>query len=124
MPPLPDPLPTARRSPGPPAAWGGLGSHSSKRPTWKSAGPTTSAAARSATAGSSRMAGRISTGWRAGAILLTTFVAHLFFPRAEHRLWITCAHFGLAALLVILDWRRLKLLVREEAPPPGSSATG
>ena len=52
--------------------------------------------------------------WRAGAVLLGTFVAHLFFPRAEHRLWIAIAYFVLAAALVILDWRRLKLLVIED----------
>ena len=52
-------------------------------------------------------------GWRAGAVLLGTFVAHLFFPSAEHRLYIAFAYFGLAAMLAILDWRRLKLLVRE-----------
>ena len=52
-------------------------------------------------------------GWRTGAVLLGTFVAHLFFPSAEHRLWIAYAYFGMAAMLVILDWRRIVKLVRE-----------
>ena len=52
--------------------------------------------------------------WRAGAVLLDLFVVHLFFPSAQHRLWITLAYFGLAALLVILDWRRVRSLFREE----------
>ena len=52
--------------------------------------------------------------WRAGAVLLGLFVVHLFFPSAQHRLWITLAYFGLAALLVILDWRRVRSLFREE----------
>ena len=52
-------------------------------------------------------------GWRSGAVLLGTFVAHLFFPNAEHRLWIAYAYFGMAATLAILDWRRIVKLVRE-----------
>ena len=52
-------------------------------------------------------------GWRSGAVLLGTFVAHLFFPSAEHRLWIAYAYFGMAATLAILDWRRIVKLVRE-----------
>ncbi len=52
--------------------------------------------------------------WRAGALLLGLFVAHLFFPSAEHRLWFAFAYLSLAGLLVILDWRRVKYLVREE----------
>lgn len=52
-------------------------------------------------------------GWRSGAVLLGTFVAHLFFPSAEHRLWIAYAYFGMAATLAILDWRRIVKLARE-----------
>ncbi len=52
--------------------------------------------------------------WRAGAALLGLFVVHLFFPQSRHRLWITYGYFGLTMLLIILDWRRAKSLVREE----------
>ena len=48
--------------------------------------------------------------WKAGAALLGTFVAHLFFPQPEHRWWMALAFFGLAALLAVFDRRRLKLL--------------
>ena len=54
--------------------------------------------------------------WRAGAVLLVLFVAHLFFPGAEQRLWITGIYFALSALLVIRDWRRVKFLIREDPP--------
>ncbi len=53
--------------------------------------------------------------WRAGAALLALFVAHLFFPKAEHRLWVAGVYFALAALLVVRDWRRVKFLFREGA---------
>lgn len=52
--------------------------------------------------------------WRAGAALMVLFVAHLFFPKAEHRLWMTGIYFALAALLIIRDWRRVQFLFREE----------
>ena len=52
--------------------------------------------------------------WRAGSALLGLFVVHLFFPQSQHRLWITEGYFGLTILLVVLDWRRVKFLVREE----------
>ena len=54
--------------------------------------------------------------WRAGTVLLGLFVVHLFFPGSQHRLWIAYAYFGLSALLVALDWRRVKFLFREEWP--------
>lgn len=52
--------------------------------------------------------------WRAGAALLGLFVVHLFFPGPQHRLWMAYAYLGLSALLVSLDWRRVKFLFREE----------
>ena len=54
--------------------------------------------------------------WRAGAVLLGLFVVHLFFPGSQHRLWTAYAYFGLSALLVALDWRRVKFLFREDRP--------
>ena len=56
-------------------------------------------------------------GWKAGAALLGTFVAHLFFPQPEHRWWMALACFGLAALLAVWDWRRLRLLFGSAAAP-------
>ena len=50
--------------------------------------------------------------WRAGVVLLGLFVAHLFFPRAEQRLWFTYAYLGLAGVLIVLDWRRVTFLFR------------
>ena len=50
--------------------------------------------------------------WRAGVVLLALFVAHLFFPGAEQRLWFTYAYLGLAGALIVLDWRRVTLLFR------------
>jgi cation:H+ antiporter len=54
--------------------------------------------------------------WKTGALLLTTFVAHLFFPQAQHRLWFAYGFFGLSVITVALDWRRLKYLVKEDQP--------
>ncbi len=54
--------------------------------------------------------------WKTGALLLTTFVAHLFFPQAQHRLWFAYGFFGLSGITVALDWRRLKYLVKEDQP--------
>ncbi len=53
--------------------------------------------------------------WRAGAVFPSLFIVHLFFPSAEARLWIAFVYFGLAALLIILDWRRVRFLFREES---------
>ena len=53
-------------------------------------------------------------GWKTGVALLATFIAHLFFPQPEHRWWVALAFFGLAALLAVLDWRRLPALLRSE----------
>ena len=53
---------------------------------------------------------RGTVGWFPGVALLGTFVAHMFFPREDHRLWMSYAFFGLAALLAIQDWRRLPSL--------------
>ena len=68
--------------------------------------------------------------WKAGAALLGTFVAHLFFPQPEYRWWIALAFFGLAGLLAVFDWRRLPMLLYSEnvgpkeppenRPPPGT----
>ena len=44
---------------------------------------------------------RRTLGWLPGVALLATFVAHMFFPQEEHRLWMALAFFGLAALLAI-----------------------
>ena len=56
--------------------------------------------------------------WRLGAVLPGLFVVHLFFPSAQARLWTAFVYFGLAALLVILDWRRVRFLFREESASP------
>lgn len=56
--------------------------------------------------------------WKVGSLLLTTFVAHLFFPNAHHRLWFAYGFFGLSAITVALDWRRLKYLVKEDQISP------
>ena len=59
--------------------------------------------------------------WRAGAVLLTLFIVHLFFPKAEHRLWMTGVYFALAALLIARDWRRIKFLLREYPQEPADT---
>ena len=67
---------------------------------------------------------RRTVGWFPGVVLLATFVAHMFFPREDHRLWMAVAFFGLAILLVVQDWRRLPLLFREDPvkeQPPAKS---
>ena len=46
--------------------------------------------------------------WRAGVVLLTLFVAHLFFPDPAHRMIFAYIFFGLSAVLVAMNWRRLK----------------
>ena len=53
-------------------------------------------------------------GWSAGALLLALFAAHLFFPDPEARLGFAFVYFGIALGLVAMDWRRVKLLFREE----------
>ncbi len=53
--------------------------------------------------------------WLPGVALLGTFIAHMFFPHEDHRFWMAVAFFGLAALLVVQDWRRLKWLFRMES---------
>ncbi len=57
---------------------------------------------------------RGTVGWFPGVVLLLTFIAHMFFPHEDHRLWTAVAFFGLAGLLVIQDWRRLRSLIRPE----------
>ena len=57
---------------------------------------------------------RRTVGWFPGVVLLTTFIAHIFFLQEDHRLWMAFVFFGLAALLVIQDWRRLPALLKEE----------
>ena len=59
--------------------------------------------------------------WRAGAALLVLFIAHLFFPKAEHRLWMTGVYFALAVLLIARDWRRVKFLFREYPQEPADT---
>ncbi len=54
--------------------------------------------------------------WRAAAILTGLFVVHLFFPSAQHRLWMSGVYLGLAVLLCAFDWRRPVLLIRPEPP--------
>lgn len=58
---------------------------------------------------------RGTVGWLPGVALLGTFIAHMFFPHEDHRFWMAVAFFGLAALLVVQDWRRLKWLFRMES---------
>ena len=52
--------------------------------------------------------------WWAGAILLGLFIAHLPFTEPSMRIWFVFAYLALSAAMVLLDWRRLKYLVREE----------
>ena len=52
--------------------------------------------------------------WRAGAVLLALFVAHLLFSGPDHRLWFACAYLGLSGALVVLNWQKLRRLFREE----------
>ena len=56
--------------------------------------------------------------WKAGAILLALFIAHLFFPDQEHRLMFAYLHFGLALVVMAMDWFRLRRLFREGPPDP------
>ena len=46
--------------------------------------------------------------WRAGVVLLTLFIAHLFFPNPAHRMIFVYIFFGLSIVLVAMNWRRLK----------------
>ena len=57
--------------------------------------------------------------WRAGAILLGLFIAHLFFPAAQQRLWMACGYLGLALVLCVLDWRRVVWLIRGHTTQSG-----
>ncbi len=52
--------------------------------------------------------------WWAGAVLLTLFILHLPFLDLVFRLGIAAVYFSLSALLIIVDWRRVKSLFREE----------
>ena len=52
--------------------------------------------------------------WWAGAILLGLFIAHLPFTEPSMRIWFVFAYLALSAAMVLLDWRRLKYLVKEE----------
>ena len=51
--------------------------------------------------------------WKAGALLLALFVAHLFFPGREQRFWFAIAYFAFAGLIFTLAWRRLPSLLNE-----------
>ena len=42
------------------------------------------------------------------------FIAHLLFPNEDARLIFAVIYLGLAVVLVATDWRRVKLLYREE----------
>ncbi len=66
-------------------------------------------------------------GWNAGALLLALFAAHLFFTDPESRLRFSFVYFGIALGLAAMDWRRVKLLFREdprELEWSGESGTG
>ena len=52
--------------------------------------------------------------WNAGALLLVLFAAHLFFPDPEARLRFAFVYFGIALGLAAMDWRRVKLLFRQD----------
>ena len=52
--------------------------------------------------------------WNAGVLLLVLFAAHLFFTDPEARLRFSFVYFGIALGLAAMDWRRVKLLFREE----------
>ncbi len=52
--------------------------------------------------------------WNAGVLLLALFAAHLFFTDPEARLRFAFVYFGIALGLAAMDWRRVKLLFREE----------
>ena len=56
--------------------------------------------------------------WNAGALLLALFAAHLFFPEPEARLRFSFIYFGIGLGLAAMDWRRVKLLFREEPREP------
>ena len=45
--------------------------------------------------------------WRAGAVLLVTFVAHLFFTDPQMRLYFAYGFFALGGVLVLMNWRRV-----------------
>ena len=48
--------------------------------------------------------------WRAGAILLVLFLAHLFFTDPQARLYFSYLFFALGGVLVLLNWRRVKYI--------------
>ena len=52
--------------------------------------------------------------WNAGVLLLGLFGVHLFFTDPEARLRFSFIYFGIALGLAAMDWRRVKLLFREE----------
>ncbi len=52
--------------------------------------------------------------WNAGVLLLGLFAVHLFFTDPEARLRFAFVYFGIALGLAAMDWRRVKLLFREE----------
>ena len=56
--------------------------------------------------------------WNAGALLLALFAAHLFFADPEARLRFSFIYFGIGLGLAAMDWRRMKLLFREEPREP------
>ena len=52
--------------------------------------------------------------WNAGVLLLLLFAAHLFFTDPEARMRFSFLYFGIALGLAAMDWRRVKLLFRED----------
>ena len=52
--------------------------------------------------------------WKMGAVLLVLFIAHLLFPNEDARRIFAFIYLGLAAFLIMMDWRRVKSLYREE----------
>ena len=46
--------------------------------------------------------------WKAGAVLLLTFVAHLFFTDPQLRQYFAYGFFALGGVLVLMNWRRVR----------------
>ena len=46
--------------------------------------------------------------WKAGAVLLVLFLAHLFFTDTQARLYYSYLFFGLGGVLVLMNWRRVR----------------
>lgn len=52
--------------------------------------------------------------WKGSVTLLALFIAHLFFPGQDQRLWFAIGYFALAGIIFALDWHRLLLLAGEK----------